>query len=612
MQSSQIGRWWRTVSHLRATQIAHRILLTARRAWWVRRGPAVAARFDSRAAGGRVRWDHPGLRAVAEARAARRPAADSLAAARDAVEGRFTFLNETRSLGLPVPWDRPDLEDALLWKTHLHEFAWSFDLARAWRQTEEAGFRTGFFAMARSWWQAEPIGRPGFERVAWNERVVATRLMHWAAAGALLDLREGDPQADWLGREIVRHALFLRDNLALDLLANHLYRDCVALAFADVLTGCVPDAMALLEREVAEQFLADGAHYERSPMYHAVCLEDLIDLQLLLGAAAPAWLPDAVRRAGGFLESVLLGDGDLPLLGDAWRGEVHPRLLLEQASAAAGALVPPAAPERSSGIVRLERGPLRAVVRAGPHGPDHQLGHAHADLLSFDLSSGARRLVTDTGTGCYAAGPERMHLRSTAAHNTVQIDRAELLEAWSSFRSGRRGRARCEARGETSGFAWIHASHDGWRWLPGAPVHHRLLAVGATSVLVVDVVLGAGAHRLESRLHLHPDAPADALAVHALDGGPLLRESAPIHERFNETREGVVLRSEREASLPWIGGFWLRVPADAAATHAMLSLDGLVARVELGAAGERIALRWDVGAPRLATSLAIDVLGSGA
>jgi hypothetical protein len=268
-------------------------------------------------------------------------------------------------------------------------------------------------------------------------------------------------------------------------------------------------------------------------------------------------------------------------------------------------------PERHGGLVRLARGAVRAVIRVGPHGPDHQLGHAHADLLSFDLSLGAQRLVTDTGTGMYAAGPARDRLRATAAHNTVQLDGAELLEAWSSFRSGRRGRARCEARGETAGFAWIHGSHDGWRWLDGAPVHHRLLAVGAEAALVVDVVLGGGAHRFESRLHLHPDAPADALSVDAL-AGALVRESAPVHEHFNETREGVVLRSEHEGSLPWIGGWWLRFPARAAAARASLSLDGPVARVELAAAGARIALRWDVGAPRLPTAVAIDVLGSGA
>jgi hypothetical protein len=249
---------------------------------------------------------------------------------------------------------------------------------------------------------------------------------------------------------------------------------------------------------------------------------------------------------------------------------------------------------------------VRAVVRAGPHGPDHQLGHAHADLLSFELSRGAQRLVTDTGTGVYAAGPARAWLRSTAAHNTVQLDGAELLETWSSFRAGRRGRARCHGRGEAGGFAWIHASHDGWRWLPGAPVHHRLLAVRDDAALVVDLVAGGGRHRIESRLHLHPDAPPSALSVHPL-AGTLERRSAPYHERFGETRTRAVLVATADAPLPWLGGFWVPF-AERAAPRTELALEGRAVRVAIEDAGLWIALRWDVDA----AGVVVDVLGSGA
>jgi uncharacterized heparinase superfamily protein len=587
-----VGRTLRTISRLRVAQLYHRVRLVVRRAWWTRQPDRIDAAYCAKAASGRVEWDHLDLPAVAQARAERNQDVAFLEIARDAIAGRFSLLHETRDLGVPVSWDREDLLEALLWKTHLHEFGWSFELARAANETSDDRYRSGFLSLARHWAASHPIGSPGFAQVAWNERVVATRLMHWATAGALLGLRAGDPDADWLGREIVRHALFLRDNLALDLQANHLFRDCVALAFAHELSGCAPDGLALLEREVREQILPDGAHYEGSAMYHAVCLGDLVDLQLLLGERAPAWLTDAVRRAGGFLESVLLGDGDIPLLGDAWRGDVEPRVLIEQARAAAGAWEPPREPERWSGLVRLERGPARAVIRAGPHGPDHQLGHAHADLLSFDLSCGAQRIVTDTGTGLYAAGPARDWLRSTAAHNTVQIDGEELLEAWSSFRSGRRGRARCHGRGEAAGFVWLHASHDGWRWLRGAPIHHRLLAVHEHAVLVLDAVLGSGAHRLTNRLHVHPDAPADSWRADPL-AGVIERGRGPVHERFGETREAPILTVEQSAELPWTGGFWLRF-GSAVPPHLELSWDDGAARVVVREGGAAFSFRWSI------------------
>ncbi len=602
MKLADVGRWWRTIRPLRPVQLWFRVQRVAQRRWAAQNPERLDRRYRTRAASGHVAWEHPGLAALAAARVTRRGQDDPRRTADAARDGRFTLLGETVALGRPVPWDRPDLLHRLLWKTHLHEFPYALDLALAARESSDAGSARDLFGLAREWVDAEPIGRRGASQVAWNERVVATRLMHWAVAGSLLGLRAGDPDADWLGREIVRHALFLRDHLALDLQANHLFRDCVALVFAHELSGCAPDGLALLEHEVREQILPDGAHYEGSAMYHAVCLADLIDLQILLGERAPTWITDAVRRGGGFLESILLGDGDIPLLGDAWRGEVEPGVLIEQARAAAGSLEPPREPERWSGLVRLERGPVRAVLRAGPHGPDHQLGHAHADLLSFDLSYGAQRIITDTGTGMYAAGPAREWLRSTAAHNTVQLDGEELLEAWSSFRSGRRGRARCHGRGEAAGFVWLHASHDGWRWLRGAPVHHRLLAVHAEAVLVLDALLGGGAHHLTSRLHVHPDARADAWRVDSL-AGAIERGTGPFHERFGETREAPILTIEQHAELPWLGGFWLRF-GSTASPSARIALDGDTAYAEIRERDAQIRIRWTL----VGSAVEMDVL----
>lgn len=592
-----LARTFRTVRHLRASQIWHRVRLTTRRKLWSRAPGRIDARYTARATSAPpLPWDHAGLAHVARLRAEHRDPARALAIAEDALRGRFTLLGEARDLAVPdgaarVDWDRPDLMQALLWKTHLHEWAWSLDLALAHRATGDARFRDGFFALARDWHAAEPIGRPGFARVAWNERVVATRLMHWSVAGSLFGLQSDAADATWLGREIARHALFLRDNLALDLLANHLFRDCVALVFAHALLGVVPDADRLLEREVREQIGADGAHVERCPMYHAVCVADLVDLVALLGETAPAWLADALARAAGFLDGILLGDGDIPLLGDGWRGEVDVTRVLAHARALAAPRVPESA-AGASGVVRLERGGVRCVVRAGPHGPDHQLGHAHADLLSFDASFGPHRIVTDTGTAAYADGPVRRHLRSTAAHNTLELDGAELLEAWSSFRSGRRGRAQVRARGGDARATWLVATHDGYAWLPGAPRPQRLWVVTADVLWVIDAVTGDGEHRIASRLHLHPDAPADRFDVVALGDAPLRREPAPLHERFGETRAMARLVCEIATDLPWAGGFALRFGARIGAPLPSFAFDGAVARVRAA----DLAITWDVAA----------------
>lgn len=379
--------------------------------------------------------------------------------------------------------------------------------------------------------------------------------MHWAVAGAALGLRADDPDATWLGREIGLHGLFLRDNLELDLRGNHLFRDVATLVFANELTGGVPDALDLLEEQVAEQLLPDGGHSERAPFYHVLCTQDLLEVGLLLGDDRPAWLSEALARASGFLQAIALGDGEIPLLGDGWLGELDTRALLDAARGLVAPL-PPQAPERHSGLVPLHAGPWRVVVRAGPHAPDQQMGHAHADLLSLDASYGTNRVVTDTGTLLYDPGPERQRMRGTAAHNTLQIDGEEQLEAWGSFRVGRRGRARVAARGSAGTWEWVSASHDAYHRLPGRPVHSRLVAVGERGILILDAVLGTGPHHIESHLHEHPQAAHQNVRIVAL-GATASREDASLHERFGETQPMWRHVQSAQAATSWIGGWWI-------------------------------------------------------
>jgi hypothetical protein len=231
------------------------------------------------------------------------------------------------------------------------------------------------------------------------------------------------------------------------------------------------------------------------------------------------------------------------------------------------------------------------VVRAGRHAPDEQMGHSHADLLALDLSRESSRVLTDTGTLLYDPGPDRQRIRATAAHNTLRIDGEEQLEAWGSFRAGRRGRARVACRGRIGGFEWLSASHDAYRWLPGRVAHHRLVAVGERGVLILDAVLGTGRHRIESALHEHPDHGIDALRIACL-GGSASSGSAPLHERFGQTRPMRRHLHCVDADLPWAGGWW--ITGDAGATADVgLEFDGVRLRAQLP--DLQLGLQWRPG-----------------
>jgi uncharacterized heparinase superfamily protein len=593
-RAEQIARLLRTTLHLAPSQVWHRLRIDARNRWWELRGPQVDARYRALAA--RLdppQLDHPGLTRVAALRCGRSDAATSLATARNALAGRFHFVGRSLDLGTEVAWQRPDLDAGTrLWKTLLHEFSYAVDLARAAVEEGDEAWSERLCDLIESWSAANPIGLPGFASDVWDPRAVSTRMMNWSLAAAILEPQPGDRLHTLLGNQLGLHTLFLRDNLELDLRGNHLLRDYTALVFGHEMLGIVPEALDWLRAELEEQVLADGCHFERSPLYHAIVLQDVIECRELLGERAPDWLRDTGARMAGFLEYLLPPDRNFPLFGDTWHGEVTPERVLVEAGQPR--IAPrPGGPEQASGIVALTRGQNRAVLLAGAHAPDYQMGHTHADGLSFEAYRDLQRIVTDSGTSTYDPGAARMRVRSTAAHNTVQIDGQEQLEAWSSFRVGRRGRGRVRARGSDATWDWVWGTHDGYRWLPGQPWHHRLLAVSQEAVLALDWIDGGGEHAVRSALHLHPDADMDAFQVVPISG-TCQQDEALLHERFNENRQMTELYVETRSTLPWVGG-WLLVFDSEAPIDVQLEANAGHTRITCATGAEGgFSLRWSI------------------
>jgi hypothetical protein len=146
------------------------------------------------------------------------------------------------------------------------------------------------------------------------------------------------------------------------------------------------------------------------------------------------------------------------------------------------------------------------ILDVGDPCPDDLPAHAHADCLSFELWVDGERWVVDTGTSTYEAGSRRAYERSTAAHNTIEIDGEDQTEVWGIFRAARRARGTLEFVASDGGTVEVVASHDGYRRLTGSPVHRRRWQISSERLEITDTVSGIGAHRLVSRLHASPVA----------------------------------------------------------------------------------------------------------
>ncbi|AHY53035.1 heparinase II/III family protein [Bradyrhizobium japonicum] len=414
---------------------------------------------------------------------------------------RFLILGQVAELLDGTGWNNPAMPK--LWLYNLHYF----DDLRA----EACESRASWHGDLIKAWIAE---NPPMMGNGWEPYPLSLRIVNWIAWA----LAGNDP--DSAARDsLATQARALSASLEYHLLGNHLLANAKALVFAGCyFSGAEADrwrrtGLDLLQREWREQVLSDGGHFELSPMYHAILLEDVLDLVQLsriypheLAEAAATW-PALATRMLAWLGEMVHPDGEIAFFNDAALGIA--RTYGQLADYAASLHVSRSEDDTigrlaDSGYVRLRSGPWLAIFDAAEVGPSYLPGHAHADTLSLEVSFGDRRLITNSGTSSYAHDAIRDEERSTGAHATVEIDAENSTEVWASFRVGRRAHPFGRSVSVTGDVQSASASHDGYRWLPGRPVHYRSVTVSPTSLVVRDRVTGEGNHTIIGRFPLHP------------------------------------------------------------------------------------------------------------
>ena len=410
--------------------------------------------------------------------------------------GQFKFLNQEHNLGWPpADWDVPGM--GKLWQYNLNYFDWLWAL-------DYGALRAAVLDWIR---RCTPAQR----RVAWEPYPTSLRLMNWCGLCCGKFRKETEEDGEFrreLWHSVYLQAEWLRGHLETYLLGNHLLENGAALAFVgscfsgDSGKRWLKKGLEILDRQIAEQILPDGMHFERSPMYHVRMtylmrlLRDTGHEKLKGRVAEPL---TRMRRA---LAHLCHPDGQIALFNDSAFGIYNdPADLLGPEAAPAG---PWALPDAGYYGYRGADGTY-VICDAGPIGPDYIPGHAHGDIFSFELSIKGQRVIVDSGVYDYLPSEMRQYCRSTRAHNTVEIDGQDQCEFWGAFRVGRRGRPReVNWQPQPHGFT-LSGWHDSYRRLPGAPIHHRSLRWEKSNQLVVsDRVRAHRSVKAVSRLHLHP------------------------------------------------------------------------------------------------------------
>ena len=559
------------------------------------------------------------------------PLGDSnLANARRVLDGRFLLIGEEYRLADGFSWKQNPSRDKE-WQIAWHKHYFLADLVHAANVTGDDAYLRRFAALLRTW--LAEMGS-GFIAVS-DAQVEAKRLESWITALTLLRDAEwrGIVGDDLLERWVARmgeEALYVSRNLKR--VRNHRTFQLASVFAVGVLFPELEDAAhlrelgrALLTENLLTDFLPDGVHVEQSTHYHQLVCETataFVELSLRNGVPVAPALLERLHAALRFCAWAQWPDGGLPLVNDSDTGDLRPVLArgavlfddpeLLHAATLGGAGAPPAAPSRDfpvSGYVVLTDGArgqhvLYDCARLG------EGSHSHYDLFSFTYWAAGGPLIVDPGRFTYSAEPDadgvdwRHAFKSTAAHNTVQIDGRDQTRYLSRTKHG--PDVEVEGREVVLGGAldWVRARARSAEY---APVHERLLSYpGRDYLLIVDRIdmVDGDAHACDLRFHfddaLEPvlvaerDGVARAQtargAVHVLAAATWL-EAGWVSREYGVKHPAAVLRAHARSADPVT---FVSAVAPAGVTIRGLRFGDSVVEVDGERAGVRFADRLTI------------------
>lgn len=507
----------------------------------------------------------------------------------------------------------------VIWELNRHQHL--VTLAKAYRISGDERFAKELFAQWYHWLAQNPYPFG----VNWASSLeVGFRSLSWLWVKFLLEGYRGAPEKfpSDLSQALAINGRHIERYLSTYSSPNtHLIGEGVALFFIGTLCPELKRASHWQEQgwrivlqEAERQVQADGLHFERSIYYHVYALDFFLHAGLL-AARNDIPVPGSFERTMEKMAEalcVLSQAGSAPRFGDDDGGRVFdPQrnrvehmldplataavvfgrrdfksmardlreeslwLLGEEGVRQFDQLVAAPFPRNSAALpasgfyVMTSSEPVaqQLAVNCGSQ-PAQSGGHEHADALSVQLFAQGRALLIDPGTCEYVGiGKERNLFRGTAAHNTLTIDGADQSEGEGPFSwlNHAHGQAERWIAGEK--FDYFAGNHDGYRRLPGSPVHRRFVFHRKRRFwLVRDRVEGAGKHHLHLSWHIglglirragrHPlfltaDSSLGLGLVWAQDHGwaqAVGKESwSPV---YGVKEPAVVLHVEREVTLP--------------------------------------------------------------
>jgi len=368
------------------------------------------------------------------------------------------------------------------------------------------------------------------------------------------------------------HADFVERHLEIgEINGNHFTANATGLVFGGMFFGRGTDARRWSERgwrflrdELLRQIHPDGVDFEASTAYHRLVTELFLMPALYraaAGEAVPPWYYRRLVAAARFTAAYTKPDGSCPLWGDADDARTLPmrrepindhRYLVGLVALASGdedllplssgprsealwlfgpeeakrlpaaerpSQEPPSSAFRNAGAYVMRSGDDHVFIDCGPVGLAGRGGHGHNDALSFEAVLDGVPIITDCGSFVYTRSWEaRNRFRATAAHNTPQVDGAELnrFDPDDLWRLSDDARPKLLVWQKSDGGHIFVGTHSGYERPPmhlhveRSIVHER----GKHRLTITDRFEGRGEHEFAVPYHLAPAVTVTSVSDH--------------------------------------------------------------------------------------------------
>lgn len=383
----------------------------------------------------------------------------------------FTFLNKTKIFPEDIDWNF--LGYGKLWNYNLNYF----DFLNNSGLSKEVGLY-----LIKNHISMHKLLKEGLQSYP-----ISLRSINWIKFVSKYKIQDSE-----INKILLSDYYRLMDNLEYDLMGNHLLENGFSILFGSYYFKneiFYKRAIKIIKLQLEEQILSDGCHFELSPMYHQIILYRLMDCVYLVKnnlwkkeEEFLMFLEKKAEKMLSFLQTITYNDGNIPMFNDSAYGIAPSSSYLFQFAKQLG-LNYTIIKLTESGYRKVKADNYELFIDLGKVGPSYQAGHAHADMLSFELKVNNNPFIVDRGVSTYEINDLRQEERSTKSHNTVTVLNKNQSEVWGGFRVGKRAKICYLSEVNNT----LTAAHNGFKKLVGN--HEREFRYTKNKIVIKDSLL---------------------------------------------------------------------------------------------------------------------------